>query len=70
MIEIKYFTKFDIIVIYNIIQIKKTTNEKLRFARNINITNIILCYSNSQMFSQFFKIILTQCFENISTFSR
>ena len=41
VIDAQYFIKFDIIIVYNIIRLKKTTNKKQFFVRDMKIINIV-----------------------------
>ncbi len=57
IVDVKYFIKLDIIVIYNKLRIKKKTNEKLRFAFVMICMNIKSYRSNLQMHRRRFKHI-------------
>ena len=55
---IKIYNKFNIIVIFNEIRIKKNYKKKSFFLLNINFTNILLYYSIFIMRLLHFKLLL------------
>ena len=55
---IKIYNKFDIIIIFNEIPVKKNYKKKSRFLLNINFTNISLYYSVFAMRLLCFKYLL------------
>ena len=55
---IKIFNKFDIIIIFNEIRVKKNYKKKSRYLLNINFINILLYYSIFAIRLLYFKYLL------------
>ena len=64
---VKYYNKFNIIVVFNEIKMREKNKKKLRFLLNTIFSSMLLCYSNCATYRKFFSYLLTLRYTSIST---